>query len=478
MIQKCKHLICFCLTVLLLLCSMVTTSVYADVVTIPNDGTATDVPYGDSHLASSYSDADYYDCYIPYTLEVKDVGGWACGYYNAMSAYSYSMSDYPRRLEYKIGCSTMTREGNKSTGSTYHGTTVSEDSLGMDVFTDANGNQYYACALPFFMYNFGGLSMASGVNFPEWGSSSNGQAFDMILTDGTCIHFIVCDHKAIAHTNWGNNGTSPSNSDVQYYYDPIIYTQYANIFQAANGETFELWGAQGCVSNFMSYYGISGTGNKVAIVRMYDIDLDFETPTRPAEVGTSVSYTLADTISISSVEGGHATGTNSLYTTGSSLVKEWALVGMPTRHDLSDYQSIISLPTRDNMGINEQNAVVQLGENIDLVRQANVFDTMRIAVTAVGLVVVLYGIFLLLGLLFDKANSFIEISMISLLTFGRLNYDPWDDNQSSEVPKGYASAKKIVIISVVVIVVGMSLLSSSLTRIIGEMVYWIYSKAV
>ena len=475
MVQKLRGLCLVLILVCVCFVAVPSRRVFADVITIPNDGSATDVPYGDYGLKNSYGDVNYYDCYIPYSLSIKDVGGWARSYYNCYkTAYRYSMSDYPRRLEYKIGSSTMTREGDKSTGSRYHGTTVSEDELGMDVFTDSNGNQYYASALPFFFYNFGGLSMESGADFPDWGLSSNGQAFDMILTDGTCIHFIVADHKSISHTNWGDDGVSPENGDVQYTFDPIIYPQYANIFQAANGETFEIWGNVGCVANFMSAYGISATGNRVAVIRMYDIDLDSDAPVRDPSVGTSVSYKMADSVSVTTVDGSLITGSSSLSVTGSTLVEEWALVGMPNRSDLSDMQSIISLPTRENLGVEESSVVAQLGSNIEIIRQADMFDTLRVALTFSGLVFILYGIFILLAIIFDKVNTFIDISMVSLLTFGKLHFDPWEDSDT----KGNTGVGRVVVMASVVIVFGMLLVSGGLTRVIGQVVYWIFSKAV
>lgn len=450
-----------------------TLTVKADTIMIPNEGVALQNPYGDSKLPSSYDGADYYDCYIPYSLTCREVGGYATGWSNASSnTYKVTMEDNPRAKDYKIA-SSFVNYYKKCSSSSYHGCKISEESdTNMQIATDKSGNQYYISCLPGFCYNFAGLALEGGASFPAFSSDSNGQLYDVILTDGTVLHFICGDHKSNCHTN-GGGLTGEKSKDVTYTFSNLNYAQYRNIFQAAAGETLEVWGTVGgCTKKFQNKYGISGTNNRIAIIRMYNLDTDKDTiPVRSS--GTGVSSKLADHAQIVANDGAYAAGDSSLSVAGSSLVKEWELVGMPTVFDLTGYQSLLDLPNRDNLGITDTHTVAQIGADIALRREAADFDTLRVIIAMIGFATLLYGFCLIVAVLLDRINSFIDISFVSLLTFGMVHYDPFEEG--SDV-KGYASTKKVVISAVLAMLVGMLLLSSTFTMGIGRLLYFLYSK--
>ena len=52
-----------------------------------NNGEAMDSPAGDSGIPSSFDDCSYYDCYIPYKLVPRDIGGWCTGVTNTSFDY-------------------------------------------------------------------------------------------------------------------------------------------------------------------------------------------------------------------------------------------------------------------------------------------------------------------------------------------------------------------------------------------------------
>ena len=421
---------------------------------IDNDGSARDNPYGDSKLPSSLADGAYYDCYIPYGLTIEDVGGYAAKVTDSVSS---SYKPLPDRLKsIKVGSRTNWESDKKKKWS---GISQShEDSTGLQIYSDSKGNQYYATAIQHFFYN----NSTAGTNgFAGWSSANRGQLFDVILTDGTVIHFVVADANAIQHTNGGGDD-SEGTFDCKITYGKLKYNQYRHMFSALAGNCLELWGklnVNGTTSPtlFLKKYNIgSDEGSvKVAYYRMYNKKI-MDAPTRASGVGKEVSYKL-DNVTINgsasnSSSSSDDTATDSL---GNRITPEEDLVGMSElQKHLYDEAKLPELSTRDNLSIGEQYSLAVAGEDISLQKKAISWDKARVAVVFVGIWLVFYGVLLILALLFDKVNNFIEISLISVITFGLLKY-------SDEVRgvKGYASTGKIVFCSVVVTLVGMLLIS-------------------
>lgn len=431
-------------------------SVQAAIVSIDNDGNAKDVPYGDSGLANSYSGLDYYDCYVPYNLTIGDIGGYANGVTAyAKSDYNFSMTSSHSNQIDRTFSTTCMREYDKS-GDTFHGCSIStEPETGMNILKDTNGNEYYATAIQNFYYNFGGLAMADGKNFPDFSSANRGQIVDVILTDGTCIHFLVGDANAIGHTNGG----PATSQDVTYTFSSMKLPQYTNIYQAANGNSLELWGNEDCTSGFKTKYNLSEDAVRVAYYRMYNSTVD-TAPTRNSGVGTGVSYSM-----------GSATvsqGSPSLSSI-STLVGEWELEGMPTKSALLEKQHSIYLPTRNDLTVNEANSVALIGDNVSIANSASVFDNARIGLSFIGLCLVMYSVLMLVAMIFDNVNVFIELSLVSILTFGKLTYAP--DENDLRKKKGLANTKKLVMSIVLLLIVGMILISGSVLPIMSKIVF-------
>lgn len=438
---------------------------YADSVTIPNDGLEKATPYGDSKLPSSYGEgSDYYDCFIPYGMTTGEIGGCANGYSKAKPQFSYSMEQYPERKNYKISAA-VTREGKASAK---HNCTISSDDIGMNIATDSGGNQYYICAIPGFCFAFGGTGISGGSNFPQFTSTGNGQAIDIVLTDSTCLHFVVFDHKALTHTN---GGPASDNSDVVYTYGGLNKAQYKNLFQAANGDTLEIFSDNNeAVKKFKERFGI-GTSNYISVIRMYNIDLDNGAPTRAAGVGTTPYYKMADSVSVTGSGSGGGSGSGSTVVGGGSkLVSEWELAGMPNNVKLSDEQSEVILLDRSSLSVKESDNVAKIGEDIAYMSEIALLDRVRAGISFLGIIVLLYGVFLVCAVLFDRANNFLDISLVHMLTFGKIYYDPWSEDMDKQ-GKNFAGTKKVIISAVIVIIVGMLILSGSLTVFMGKVVY-------
>ena len=73
-------------------------------------------------------------------------------------------------------------------------------------------------------------------------------------------------------------------------------------------------------------------------------------------------------------------------------------------------------------------------------------------------------------MIFDKANNFIEISLVSIVTFGLLKYS---DEKNTKRDSGYASATKIIIIVSVVMTIGLLLISGSILPFTMKAIEWV-----
>lgn len=425
---------------ILILCSLYSISAFAEY-TIDNDGNARSNPYGDSKLPVSYEGIEYYDCYIPYNLTPADIGGYSTGVIDYVySTYNYSMkSYYPKRINQKFS---HWVNGYQPMGSTFHEAIISVDDLNLQVATDKNGNQYYMMAIQKFFYN------NKDACYYGW-TGCRGQLVDAILTDGTVIHFTIVDTNAEAHTNGGPKEETLWN--VQYTFSELKLDQYKNLFHAAYGNMIEIsgssWGSG--VSEIMKKYNLSVDGNQIAYYRMYNAKID-DSPKRPSGVGTEPVYNMGN-ITVSS-SGGNNTVENS---DGDILVPESWLVGMPDDTKISDSAEPITLTGTDGISASELKNVTTMKEEL----HSNLTDTIvsyfRISVVFLGMILILYAILLVVSYIFDMVNTFLDISMVQIISLGRLHCCFERDVDEN----GGINTRRLVKIFIVCLLVGAVLIS-------------------
>lgn len=466
--HKLKYIFLSCLFVLGVFVTLFNSKLDVYAITLDNDGSEKENPYGDTGIPKSFSNAEYYDCYIPYNVTCKEIGGYATGaIWSAYEQYNAPMSESMQNSHVGtfINYENDLLGSNSTLSSAFSGMNAyKEESTGMQIVEDANGTQYYISAFPgFLFYN----DTAGSNGFSSYSSSAWGTAVDLILTDGTVIHFAMGDSVAPQHSNGGIE--NPQYFDVIYDNAPLNMPQYIHLFQAQSGHTVEVWGRSGCSQAFMDKYNIGdGEGkNKVAVARVYNTKVSAN-PSRSSGVGKEVSYSLGD-VTIGSGEDG--TGTNSM---GETIKSEWELVGMEhLKSQIADQQNNINLMSRDDLSTGEAYSVATVGENIVLLKEANVIDTARIAVVFIGLCLVFYAVMLLVAYLFDYSNSFLEISLVKVLTFGYLEYS---DDELAKNERGKASSKRLLFLVVFLIIIGCLFISGGVLRTVMELMMNIYDK--
>lgn len=429
--------------------------------TIPNDGKALSEPYGDCKLPKSF-EAEYYDCYIPYNLTPIDIGGWATGArWAAYSQYNSPMPEYLRNtkisgyMNYENDISNLSRTLQSTFSHMQKGY---EDDTGMFIVTDSNGTQYYVAAFPEFLFN---CSSAGQNGFSGYSSSAWGTAIDLILTDGTVLHFMMGDSQAQQH---GNGGISnPQYFDVIYDNAPMVLGQYIHLFQAQSGHCVELWGRNAnCASKFMEKYNI-GNGddnNRVAVARVYNVK-GTDSPKRVSGIDGKVSYSI-NGVSI----GASSNSSVGVDSSGNTIVSEWDLVGMPKQSGLTSDKQIY-LPDGSELSIGEGYSISKIGNNIKSSKGDVTLNLVRVLVVFIGMCLVMYSVLVLMCMVFDRANSFIEVSLVSVVSFGHLTYTDEDFGTS----KGYVGTKKLVVTVCLVCLFGLLLISGGVLPFLMNIVY-------
>lgn len=156
------------------------------------------------------------------------------------------------------------------------------------------------------------------------------------------------------------------------------------------------------------------------------------------------------------------------------LPEEWDLVGMENlRSKLAEQQQSISLADRTGLTLSEGYSTQVIGDNIVLANQANVLSTARVAVVFIGLCMVFYAVMLLLAYMFDRVNSFIDISLVKIATFGYLEYTD-EDLGGRQV--GKASSGRLIFLACSLMVIGCLFVSGGVIPFIMQIVFNLLEK--
>lgn len=388
-----------------------------DKYTIDNTGEAMDEPVGDSKLPTSFNDCKYYDSYIPYKLVPNDIGGWCIGVTNTSRPYGPMSQDSINNVH--MG-GYVNYEFDKLLSK--YGESYYEEDTGMSIVKDKNGVEYYGTAIQGFFYN---NSSVGKDGFPAWNDQTQlGQIFDVILTDGTVIHFIVADLNSNYHTN-GGYGDKPSDghptADGVWSYSDMKKEQYWNLYAAMSGNQLEVWGKSGCASKLAKKFNL-GTGedtNKIAYYRMYNRNIS-DPPEPVSDDVKGVSYKLGEV----DIQGGNKndkTDIGGVVSTGlfaeTDFVKwksseteniEFPFMEWMKNEDISDVENWKA----DLEKKNDESILIKGGRWLTIL---------------FGIIFEVWMLLIYISYWFDRLNNFFDYSLLNLVTFGRLSISPDED---------------------------------------------------
>lgn len=412
--------------------------------------------YVNCGIPTPYKNVKFYDCQIPFALTYTEIGGIDKNMSANVKKYKVGTSMW-RENCHSADILKNTKMGKNNVPS---GCSVS-DVDGICVAKDKLGQQYYIAALGQWCFK------ATKSNEDKGYKISGAQLYDIILTDGTIIHFVQGDAIGWGHSlgceNTGQDG-------VNYTRTKLNYEQYKGMCHANGGQLIEFWSQDtNGHSRFGQKYKI-GSGkkdNQIAYIRMYNKSIDQATDRGHTELSCKSDG------SFNEVEAGGSSGGNTgdnATNSGSFVVSEWELKGMPSQSALSNGREEVNLPDREGLGIAEVYSVDLIGEDIRLYNQALSMDNARIFISFVGLCLIIYSVLMFVAMVFDRSNVFIDISMVSILTLGKLKYSPYEeDNRVNK--KGQSNTAKLLISTIVILIVGMLIISGAIWNGMSNIVF-------
>lgn len=130
--------------------------------------------------------------------------------------------------------------------------------------------------------------------------------------------------------------------------------------------------------------------------------------------------------------------------------------------------SLVAMATKEGLSVNEQKQVATWGNNIET-NSMTYISFMRRLISFLGIMITIWCLFFYLSYWLDRVNTFIDVSMMSIVTMGSLQISPDNSStfnkSSSEVSKGQVklvNQRDVIFITVVGCVVGILLISGKI----------------
>lgn len=154
-----------------------------------------------------------------------------------------------------------------------------------------------------------------------------------------------------------------------------------------------------------------------------------------------------------------------------NVVKEWELRGMPSKSNIRADAQDISLPDGKGLSLADKTNIAGIKDDINS-RHKNIYQIMDISFSVLGFLLIVYALLLSVGYVLDKSNSFINLSMVSILTVGKIKIVDKGETISEEMKKdGYVKPNAFYIRSLVIFLVGCLLISGVIQRLVLGVVY-------
>lgn len=458
-----KRLSCFALAVMLLiLCFPIT--VHAE-----NNGNAMSDPFGDCGASKSFGgDAKYYDFFMPYNLTIKQVGGYAKKVtFDAGSAYAgWNMTPSESDLAKKVG--RFNRQGAK--GSTWIGCAVKVDSNTGFQYVEKDGCAFYIASLPKAMFNYSAVRDG----FYQWSYlAATGIIYDMILKDGTVIHFATGDGVGTLHSNNDESDSvySGGQDGVNIQFAKLNYPQYKQLFHASQpNHTFEVFCENGAaLTKFQQYYNISDS-NPIVAIRMWNKSIK--------DGGLTVNSGFNGLSSKGNVPTGGTPGTapggnDPQFVSGSLVDLDISMYAKLLEPNLQEYY--LNQATRENLGQNDLESLTDWNRNHQMQEEEHGYIAiLRKAVVMVGIIVTIWAVLIYLAFWFDHINSFVYLDVLHILTLGQLHICAPGDKPTFSLGKKVetrtVSHRQIIFICGSAILFGVMMISGVFYTIVGNFI--------
>lgn len=502
--------------VLVIICIILTVICYCNIVSFSSEDTSSTQEVGPENdgnimddprkyqapIEPSIEGCNFYDTYNPYNVSAEEMGGY--------TDYTDHIGDRNQDASEMIGGKGAAEYENTQLiclrasgwvmdkiyfGENFDGCQSYEEINNIskhlkfgnsdNTCEDENGNKYYIAALPTeFIYkpfvNSGQLTnyISSNTN----GETSNPVMVDIILTDDTIIHFIIGDTwswglktpEASLEGGYWHNFASAYGDGIEHleHSVPCPYALgYYTVIHPGGLHQIELWPTEedyGAIPEFLSMYGFGdGEGdNRISYFRVYDWDWDKNgapTRTNGTEVATkgNGSSQTKERSDDESVSIGQKYG----------YIDEEDLTGMPKSDPIAEAQEKLSLPTKDGLSSTELDNISLIKTNSESAKYVSIMNAVRVALVFIGIALMLYAVLLILALIFDRVNVWINISLVNFLTLGKVNVTS-DEIKS----QGYVSFKKFIIVDLVLFFLGAMIVAGCVIPVIYKLIAFFGTK--
>lgn len=156
----------------------------------------------------------------------------------------------------------------------------------------------------------------------------------------------------------------------------------------------------------------------------------------------------------------------------STLINEESLAGMPKRQEIADGAVTFDLPDSEGLSTAQKHNVDAIKENM----QADSWNWKKAGgtfVSMLGFLCMGYGFLLLFALLFDKSADFLGISVLSVISLGRLKIVDEADSDGNIGRKGFLTQKQVIFRIVSLIVIGMLLVGGTVLFWLQDVYLWV-----
>lgn len=151
---------------------------------------------------------------------------------------------------------------------------------------------------------------------------------------------------------------------------------------------------------------------------------------------------------------------------GGAVLDEWELKGMPQKPKWADGTKIEDKSSKD-LSSGDNYAIQQIKEDLTNNKKHWV-DNLNVGVSFVGLLIIIWGLFIWLAGIFDHVNNFIKIDLVKKLTFGRFEYTSDPDM----LEKGMLNGKGVFVRGAGAIVIGLVIISGVMMGIISDFTFF------
>lgn len=144
----------------------------------------------------------------------------------------------------------------------------------------------------------------------------------------------------------------------------------------------------------------------------------------------------------------------------SSIKEEWEVVGF--KNPMAGKSDNLYQMNRSDLSTTDAYQIVNIGDNMELQNSINLWDTARIFLVFIGMLLLVYSTLLGLAMAADNVRIFAQFSVVELVSLGSIHYAGSDKDYLEEKTKRkYKSNGGMIAIIIIVFLFGLLLVSGA-----------------